>query len=90
METQDLPATPTVEDMNTWDEEKVLRWIGQRYPKLLKGGDLESFKKADIIGSVFVVSNADSFQSEGVSRIRSLALQALVNEVNESKFIPWT
>ena len=82
--------------MNTWDEEKVLRWIEQRDPKLLKGGNLKSFKKADIIGRVFVVSDAELFQSEGVSRGRSLALVDLVNEVNEvnevnkSKFIPWT
>jgi len=88
--TQVIPTIPTVEDMNTWDEEKVLRWIEQRDPKLLKGGNLKSFKKADIIGRVFVVSDAESFQSEGVSRGRSLALQAVVNEVNKSKFIPWT
>jgi hypothetical protein len=88
--TQVLPTIPTVEEMNDWDEVKVLRWIQQRHPKLLKGSDLESFRRAEIIGIVFMVSDAESFQSEGVSRIRSLALQALVDEVNNSKFIPWT
>jgi len=91
METQDLPSIPKVDEMKTWDREKVLRWIEQRDPNLLKDDDLESFKKADIIGRVFLVYDAALFQSDGVSRGRSKVLEDLVKEVNErSKFIPWT
>jgi hypothetical protein len=43
--------------METWDEKKVLRWIQQREPNLLKGDKLETFNKADITGSAFLLSS---------------------------------
>jgi hypothetical protein len=48
LSTQDLPTIPTVEEMETWDEEELLRWIQQRKPNLLKSRNLENFNKADI------------------------------------------
>ena len=85
------PKIPTVDKMKTWDTDMVLRWICQQYPDLLKGDDLNSFRQADINGRDFVVSDAALFQSYGVSRGHSLALEDLVKEVKEwSKFIPWT
>jgi hypothetical protein len=82
---------PTIEDMKTWDAHRVLWWICQHFPELLKLDDLHSFRQADIIGRVFLASDAALFQSYGVSRGRSLALEDLVKEVKEcSKFIPST
>jgi len=86
--TQVLPNIPTVEDMNTWDEKKVLRWIQQRIP--LKDKNLDAFNKAGFIGAGFLDSDVGFFQSCGLPPGISRALQALVNEVNKSKFIPWT
>src|SRR5271163_1496366 len=89
--TQDLPTIHIVEDMNTWDADKVLRWIQLTNLNLLQGGDLYSFKRADFIGIVFLVSDAALFRSKGMCRECSLGLEVLVNEVKEgSKFIQWT
>ena len=45
---------PTIEETNKWDNDKLLEWIQQRLPKLLKGGILEKFKTAHIRGDVFL------------------------------------
>jgi hypothetical protein len=58
--TQELPTILTAEEMETWDEKKVLRWIQQREPNLLKVDNLETFNKADITGSAFLLSSFNS------------------------------
>ena len=89
--TQVLPAIPTVEDMETWDKKKVLRWIQQRNRGILEDDDLDNFNKARMNGTGFLLSSYEFFHQDcHLSLGASLGLQALVNEVNKSKFIPWT
>ena len=59
--TQELPAIPTVQQMESWDEEEVLRWIKEKYPNILKGDNLENFNKACIGGIAFLASNVQDF-----------------------------
>jgi hypothetical protein len=90
--TQPPPAVPTAQEIETWDKEKVLRWIQKRKPNTLEDDDLDNFNKARIDGAAFLDSSFDFFNkicrlSPGVS----LGLMRLVNEVKEKgEFIPWT
>lgn len=88
--TQELPTIPTVQDMKNWDEKKVLQWIQQRYRTILKGHNLETFKKERFTGSAFLLSNFDIFKKCNLPPGVSLALEHLANEVKKGKFIPWT
>ena len=88
--TQDLPTIPTVQEMQTWKMEKVLRWIQQRDPNILEEDDLNNFKKARIAGSAFLLSSFEFFKGCDLSRGASLVLNGLVDEVKEGKFIPRT
>jgi hypothetical protein len=68
----------------------VLRWIQQRDPSILEDDDLDNFNKAGITGSAFLLSSFNLFKSCNLSPGASLALNSLVDEVKEGKFIPWT
>src|SRR5438270_13068518 len=83
--TQDLPTHPTVEVMETWGKEEVLRWIGQRKRNLLKCDNLKNFNEADFTGSAFLLSSCEFFQRCKLSLGASLVLDSLVNEVKEGK-----
>jgi Trm5-related predicted tRNA methylase len=90
LSTQVLPTIPTVQEMKTWDEEKVLRWIQQRDRNILKGDNLDNFNKAGIHGRAFLFSSYNFFSKEcGLSPRASLGLENLVDEVKEGKFILW-
>ena len=91
-EPQDLPEIPAVQDMKTWNKEKVLRWIQQRNNNILEDDDLDNFKKARIMGSAFLTSDVKFFQKNcDLSPGVSLALKNLVDEVMEGgKFTPQT
>jgi hypothetical protein len=89
LSTQVLPAIPTVEEMKTWDPEKVLRWIQQRPGITLKGDNLEIFKKGDIGGIAFLASDVEFYRTCGLPRGVGLTLEDLAKEVEEGKFIPW-
>ena len=84
------PEIPTVQEMETWDKEKVLQWIQQRSRNILKDDNLEKFNKADITGSAFLLSSFEFFKSCALSPGASLVLASLVDEVKGGKFIPWT
>ena len=90
--TQELPIFPTVQDIESSDKEKVLRWIRKRKPNTLEDDDLDNFNKARIDGIAFLDSSLDFFNKMcGLSSGVSLGLMRLVNEVKEEgKFIPWT
>ena len=91
LRSQDLPTIPTIQEMETWDKEKVLRWIQQRDSNILERDNLDNFNKAGIAGSAFLGSSFKSFNKRcGLSRKASLGLKRLVDEVKEGKFIPWT
>ena len=86
--TQDLPTIPTIQEMQTWNTEKVLRWIQQRDPNILKGDNLEKFNNEYIMGTAFLASDVEFYQTRGLPRGVGLALKDLADEVKESKFIP--
>jgi hypothetical protein len=90
LNTQELPTIPTAQAMETWDTEKVLRWIQQRNPNILGEDDVNNFKKARIAGSAFLLSSFEFFRCCALSPGASLVLAHLVDEVKGGKFIPWT
>ena len=88
LSTEDLPTTPTVEEMETWDKVELLRWIQQRKPNLLKSRNLENFNEADIGGSAFLLSSLGFFHITcNLSPGASLVLNSLVDEVKKGKLI---
>jgi hypothetical protein len=77
--------------METWDEEKLLRWIQQRKPNIFKGGHLEKSKEVCIDDDAFLLSSLEFFHTTcGLPREVGLALKSLADQVKEGKFIPWT
>jgi hypothetical protein len=91
LSTQDLPIIPTVEVMQAWDREEVLRWIQQRNSNILRDDELENFNKANIMGMAFLDSDVKFYcKTCGLSPGVGLALKHLVDEVMEGKFIPRT
>ena len=90
LSTQDLPTIPAVQEMNTWDKKKVLRWIQLRNRNILEDDDLDNFNKAAITGRAFLDASVEFFNKFcGLSPGASLGLVSLVNEVKEGKFILW-
>ena len=88
--TQDLPTIPAVQEMNTWDKKKVLRWIQQRNRNILEDDDLDNFNKAAITGRAFLDASVEFFNKFcGLSPGASLGLVRLVDKVKEGKFILW-
>jgi hypothetical protein len=87
---EELPKFPTVKEMETSNEEVVLRWIRQRKPNLLKDNNLKKFIEAEITGSAFLLANFEFFKGCELSRGVSLVLNDLVDEVKKGKFIPRT
>jgi hypothetical protein len=88
--TSDLPTIPTAQEMETWDEEKVLWWIQQRNPNILRVNNLEIFNKECIMGTAFLASDVEFYQTCGLPRGVGLALKSLADQVKEGKFIPRT
>jgi hypothetical protein len=91
LSTQDLPEIPAVQDMITWNKEKVLQWIQQRDPNILEEEDVNNFKEQRITDRAFLAFIIDFFQRYcGLPPRVGLALQDLVKEVKqEGKFVPW-
>ena len=88
--TESKPEIPTIQEMETWDEEELLRWIQQRNPNILKGDHLERFKEIRIDGHAFSLSSLEFFNTRcRLDRVVSSELENFVNEVKEKgKFIP--
>jgi hypothetical protein len=83
---------PTVEEVETWDVDELRGWIQQIKPNILKGDDLELFKKEGIDGEAFLLSSLKFFNTTcGLSAVVSSNLKDLADEVKEEgKFIPRT
>jgi hypothetical protein len=86
--TQPLLRTLRAEEMKTWNAEKVLQWIQQRSGNILRGDEVDNFKRADITGSAFLLSSFEFFKSCALSPGTSLVLTSLVDEVKGGKFMP--
>jgi hypothetical protein len=65
-EDQEKPVAngPTIQEIEDWDKDELLKWIQQKKPKLLGGENLEKFKKECISGHTFLkyAGNTDFFQ----------------------------
>ena len=82
---------PTIEEIGSWDENKLLEWIQQNYRFILKGDNLENFKKACIGGIAFLDSDVEFYETCRLPRGVGLALKRLADKVKEEgKFIPRT
>jgi hypothetical protein len=80
--------TPTVQEMNKWDAERVLGWIQGRNSKTLTEVDVDNFNQANFSGGNFLLSDFEFFRVCGISHGASRALGNLVKEVKEKgKFI---
>jgi hypothetical protein len=55
---------PTIQEINDWDEDKLLKWIKQKKPNLLRDEKLKKFKAESISGQSFLkyAGNTDFFQ----------------------------
>ena len=89
LNTQELPTIPTVQEMQTWNMEKVLRWIQQRDPNILEEDDLNNFRKARIAGRAFLAFSVEDFKACDLPLAVAVALNDLADEVKEGKFILW-
>jgi hypothetical protein len=60
---QDLPTIPTVQEMMTWGEAKLLQWIQQEKPNFLRHEYLDKFTAARFLGETFLrrARDVDSF-----------------------------
>ena len=58
-------AESTIEIIEDWDSDDLLKWIQQYRPKLLRGDNLEKFKLLEISGRLFVdqAGNIEFFQN---------------------------
>src|SRR5271163_1810015 len=83
------PKIPTVDEMETWDEGSLLKWIQEIRPNILVGDELNKFNNSNIDGLVFLASNVDIFHRCGLSLGHSVSLNDLVDKV-KSKFITST
>jgi hypothetical protein len=92
LSTQELPKIPTVQEMQTWNTERVLQWIRQRDPNILDEDDLDNFKKARIAGRAFLRFNIEFFKNCNLPLAVAVALEDLAGEVinKKGKFIPRT
>jgi hypothetical protein len=59
-------AGPTIEEIKSWDENELLKWIKGRHPKLLKGDHLKKLERERIDGVVFLnhAGDAEFFENE--------------------------
>jgi hypothetical protein len=92
LSTQPLPTIPTVEEMTTWDEARLLKWIQRQKPNLLRPEYLDKFTAAGLLGESFLrhAGDVDFFMKAGLSLGISEVLANLGDKVKEGKFIPRT
>lgn len=74
-------AKPTVEDVQTWDREELLRWIQSHQPIPLDGEDLLIFTKNRIPGAVFVSQDAKFYEDCGIVKGVAAMLQILAESL---------
>jgi hypothetical protein len=75
---------PTIQEIRSWDETKLLKWIQQKLSIPLKPEDADKVVTAVINGSVFL-RGADNkfFQSAGLSFGASVELAELARETSK-------
>jgi hypothetical protein len=77
-------AEPTIEEIKAWDEEDLLKWIQQRYPKLLKDDDLTKLKRERVDGVVFLNHGGDQKYFREECNLASGTSERLANLAKET------
>jgi hypothetical protein len=88
-----MSSNPTVQQMKGWNKDKLLGWIQDKKPQLLRGNNLEKFIAAEISGESFLwaAREMDSFMKAGLPFGVSVGLAILAHEIKEGgEFILWT
>jgi hypothetical protein len=86
------PSNPTVEQMEGWNTDELLRWIDQKKSQFLRGDHLQKFMASKISGEGFLWASEDRkfFMDAGLPVGISEELSILSHEVKEaSEFVPW-
>ena len=78
---------PTMQEIRSWDEDKLLKWIQQKLSTPLVPTDSETISKAVISGSVFLRGADDKnfFQDAGLSFGASFELAELAEKTLSRK-----
>jgi hypothetical protein len=87
-----MPSNPTVEQMEGWNTDELLRWIDQKKSQFLRGDDLQKFMASKISGEGFLWASGDRkfFMDAGLPVGISEELSILSHEVKEGgEFVPW-
>jgi hypothetical protein len=76
---------PTIEEIRSWDENKLLEWIQRKLSIPLKDEDKAKFLNAVIDGSIFLLGAGDNkfFQGTGLSFGASIKLAELARETSK-------
>jgi len=86
-------AKPTIEEIKSWDEGVLLEWLQEHHPKLLKGGNLNKFRAAEITGRAFLLAadNVRFFKNEcNLPAGPSLELARLPRELTGGRIISFS
>ena len=78
---------PTVQEIRSWDEDKLLEWIQQKLSRPLKPNDKEKLLNAEIDGEVFLgaAGNKEFFRWAGFSFGASFKLSELAENIVSKK-----
>jgi hypothetical protein len=60
--------TPTFDEIEKWDRDKLIKWMQIQYPNLLDSAELKVFKKIKLSGKGFVREDATFFEECGIAR----------------------
>jgi hypothetical protein len=73
----------TIEEIKSWDEDDLLKWIQQKHPKLLKSDDLKKLKRECIDGFVFLNHACDKKFFHKELNLASRTSETLANLARE-------
>jgi hypothetical protein len=76
---------PTIQEIKDWNEDKLIEWIKQKKPDLLRDEDIEKFKTARISGEVFLggAGNRKFFERAHLSFGVDVVLANLAGEIDK-------
>ena len=80
-----LQEDPSYEELRGYEYEQFLRWISGKFPKTIcpDSRTAQVIHDEEINGAVFLDSNAAFFETCGISKGTSRALEILSNELKE-------
>jgi hypothetical protein len=76
-------AEPTIEEIEYWDADDLLRWIRRKHPKLLKSDDLKKLKRNRVDGVLFLNHAGDKEYFHKECKLASGTSERLANLARE-------